>query len=345
MKKNLFLLAFVLGFSVLQAQISITSGDFPTAGDTLHYKVGTNNTFDANVTGTNYTWDFSQVQTNSERADTIISVFQTPAVYNVIFNPLVADLAYINQNPPTLGVGITVTGYYDFYKKASSYYRKAGFGAVINGVPTPVKYNNPELYFKLPLTYGTTDSSISSYGLSIPTYGYYGQTISRKHEADGWGTITTPFGTYNAIRVKETINTTDTIFSSSFNMGYNITRPTSYEYYWLTNGMKSYVAKAYSSGNLYTMEFLYTPALSVEELNNVSVRIFPNPASTYLTIQSNGNEQMNFSVLNSIGETVYSAKNVNSTFQIPVKQLPQGLYFLKMETDSKLTISKFIISR
>ncbi len=342
MKTTLFLLLCLLYCSIIQAQITVTSSDFPTVGDTLHFKVGNNNAFNSNATDTNYTWDFSQVQTNSERADTIISVTSTPIVYNVVFNFTVANLAYINQTPPSMGVGLTVSDYYDFFKKGNSYYQKAGFGATINGVQTPVKYDHPELYFKLPLTYGTLDSSTSTYGLSIPNYGYYGQTINRKHEADGWGTVITPMGTYNAIRVKETINTSDTIFSTSLNMGYRINMPVSYEYYWLTNGMRSYIVKAYKTGNITTMEFLFNPALTVNKNDNSSVQVYTNPASTYITVTNNNHEHTTISVFNLTGEKVFSVQYTDNV-QIPVYQLPQGLYFLTLQTNTAYSVSKFIV--
>ncbi|NMC99893.1 MAG: hypothetical protein GYA62_09245 [Bacteroidales bacterium] len=163
MKKLFFIFSFCISIRAF-AQITITQYDLPTVNDTIFYKTGNINNFDPNLTGANTTWDFSQLSLNNQRSDTIIPVTSTPIVYNVVFNFTIANLAFINQSPPQMGGGLTVSDYYDFYKKSSTYYRKAGFGATINGVQTPVKYDNPELFFKLPLTFGTSDSSISSYG-------------------------------------------------------------------------------------------------------------------------------------------------------------------------------------
>lgn len=335
----LFLLFFIHGYS----QITITQNDLPTVNDTIYYKLGSINNFDPNHTGSNVTWDFSQVSFNSQRADTIIPVSSTPIVYNVIFNFTIANLAFINQTPPSLGVGLTVSDYYDFYKKSSSYYRKAGFGATINGIQTPVKYDSPELYFKLPLTYGTTDSSISSYGLSIPSYGYYGQTISRNHIADGWGTLITPFGSYDAIRVKETLNITDTIFNESMNFGFLIHRPVSYEYYWLANGMQSYVAKITQNGPSNIIEVRYQPQLEVNNQIHSEIQVYPNPADHELFIDHLPQGIKNIKIFNSWGMVVYD-KNVNqNNKRIKTDDIINGIYILRIQFSDGIISKKILI--
>lgn len=342
--KATFLLMFLVLSVFLKAQITITQNDLPSVNDTLHFKIGVLNNFDPNITGTNQIWDFSQLTLNNERADTIISVTSTPLVYNVIFNFTIANLAYINQSPPSLGAGITVSDYYDFYKKGSNYYQKAGFGATINSVQTPVKYDNPELYFKLPLTYGTSDSSTSSYGLTIPNYGYYGQTINRKHEADGWGTIITPYNTYNAIRVKETVNITDTIYSESLGFGYNINRPVSYEYYWITNGLKSHIAKITQNGMTYAIEIHYDPATNIHANAVDKISLFPNPVKENLNIQSLPDGTKNIILVNALGQTVMQKESYENNLSLDLRTLPNGIYELKVESKNFKYSKKLVIN-
>lgn len=333
------LLVFIQGYS----QITITQNDLPTVNDTIYYKLGIISNFDPNLTGSNITWDFSHLSFYNQRTDTIIPVTSTPIVYNIIFNFTIANLAFINQTPPSMGVGLTVSDYYDFYKKSSSYYRKAGFGATINGIQTPVKYDNPELYFKLPLTYGTTDSSVSSYGLTIPSYGYYGQTISRKHIADGWGTLITPFGSYNAIRVKETLNITDTIFSESMNFGYVIHRPVSYEYYWLANGMKGYVAKITQNGPSNVIEVRYEPQLEVNSKILAEIQVYPNPAVHELFIDNLPQGVKNIKIINSWGMVVYNMNINQNNKRIKVDNLQDGIYILKIQYHNGIFSKKILI--
>ncbi|MGQ9846240.1 MAG: T9SS type A sorting domain-containing protein [Bacteroidales bacterium] len=341
--KHFAALLLFLFFMQGHSQITITQNDLPTVNDTIYYKIGLINNFDPNYTGSNITWDFSQISLNNQRADTIVPVTSTPVVYNIVFNFTIANLAFINQTPPNLGVGLTVSDYYDFYKKSSTYYRKAGFGATINGIQTPVKYDNPELYFKLPLTYGTSDSSVSSYGFSIPSYGYFGQTISRKHIADGWGTLITPFGNYNAIRVKETVNITDTIFNETMNYGFLIHRPTSYEYYWLANGLKSYAAKITQNGPSNIIEVRYEPQLNVNSQLHSEILVSPNPIVNELFVENLPQGIKNIKIINLQGAVVYE-ENFNQNYkQIQVNNLQNGIYILKIQLHDSIISKKILI--
>ncbi|GAB4453312.1 MAG: hypothetical protein Fur0028_08790 [Bacteroidales bacterium] len=342
MKKLFFIFSFCISIQAF-AQITITQYDLPTVNDTIFYKTGNINNFDPNLTGANTTWDFSQLSLNNQRSDTIISVTSTPVVYNVVFNFTIANLAFINQSPPQIGGGLTVSDYYDFYKKSSTYYRKAGFGATINGVQTPVKYDNPELFFKLPLTFGTSDSSISSYGMQIPNNGYYGQTIYRKHEADGWGTIITPYGTYDAIRVKETVNITDTIFSAQFNFGYTINRPTSYEYYWLTNGLKSHVAKVTKSGAINNIEIRFEPATYINNIEDEQLKIFPNPVSENMIIRNLPTGHKTLILVNALGQKFMDCTTLENEIHLNTSHFPCGMYYLIVFSERYSSKQKVVI--
>ena len=330
------------GFS----QITVTDADMPAAGDTILYGLSNVSGFDPALTGPTYTWDFSTLLPTSYRADTFLTVFQTPIAYNVIFNPLVANLACINQTPPSFGAGITITGYYDFLKSNSSFYRKEGFGAQINGVATPIKYDNPELYYAFPLNYNNTDSSVSSYGLPIPTYGYFGETISRKYLVDGWGTLIIPYGTFQVLRVKVTINNTDTIYSDAFQIGYTINRPTSYEYYWIPNNLRGHALKVTKSGMNYSAEYLdstiYT-SINNPHLNS-SVEIFPNPAETYINVKSNNSENLkSISIKDLSGKLIFEKQLTATECTIPVADIPAGFYIVETSTKQGSKIQKLII--
>lgn len=319
------------GFS----QITIDQNDMQASGDTIYYGVSNAQGFDPAQTGTDYIWDFSNLSALTHRSDTILTVFQTPAVYNVVFNPIIANQAYINQTPPTFGNGLTVTEYYDFYKKSSSYYRKAGFGAMINSVPTPVKYDNPEIFYSFPLNYNYQDSSVSNFGLTVPSFGYFGQTINHKYIVDGWGTLTIPYGTFQALRVKTTINITDTIYYDALMYGIKINRPTNYEYYWIAKSLQGHALKITQAGIGYSAEFLdslsYTT--NVQTIgNNIDFKIFPNPANNEITIQTNFNNfPTNISIKDNLGRVVFEKELNNNVSNIDVSNIKSGYYFVEIK--------------
>jgi hypothetical protein len=346
MKTSLLLISTFLIWAVGYTQITVVNSDMPASGDTIYYGISNISGFNPSQTGPAYVWDFSTLSPISHRSDTFLTVFQTPVAYNVIFNFLVANLACINQTPPSLGIGITVTESYDFFKNTSSNYRKAGFGAQINGIPTPIKYDNPELYYTFPLNYNNTDSSTSTYGLTIPTYGYFGQKINRKYFVDGWGTLIIPYGTFQVLRVKTTINISDTIFSESLQFGYTINRPTSYEYYWIANNLHGHALKVSQTGMLYSAEYLdslYYTSISDSPLNS-AIEIFPNPAETFIHIKNcNPESKVLISLIDFSGKLIFEKQLNQSECNINTSDIPAGFYFLKTTSSFGNKIYKLTI--
>ena len=82
--------------------------------------------------------------------------------------------------------------------------------------------------------------------------------------------------------------------------------------------------------------------------NENKIAVFPNPASKELTVKMNGEKfsRSKISVLNLLGETIYSAIEIstgNSTVKrIDVSTLAKGIYFLKVETGTYTNVSRFL---
>ncbi|HNG05973.1 MAG TPA: hypothetical protein PKU98_05695, partial [Saprospiraceae bacterium] len=108
----------------------------------------------------------------------------------------------------------------------------------LSGIPVPIIFNSPDVIYELPLNFGNTSSSSSGYELNLPSLAYYGYSQERSNEVDGWGTIATPAGTFEALRVKSTIAGHDTIAVDTLGVGFNIDRPLVHEYKWLAQGIR-----------------------------------------------------------------------------------------------------------
>ncbi len=111
-----------------------------------------------------------------------------------------------------------------------------GFGANISGIDIPITYNQVDRVYDLPLSYGQTNTSSSNFGFNIPTIGYYGSNLTRTTDVDGWGTITTPAGTYDALRVVQQLTYVDTVALDTLGGGTSIPRPLETHYVWLAAG-------------------------------------------------------------------------------------------------------------
>ena len=340
-----FIVFFLLIAKYLNAQITITSSNLPSPGEITYYKVANLLMFNDTLTGPDCIWDFSDINTFiSEKVDTFLSPSQTLPEYYIIFNPLVANLAYKNLNPLPFQYGITIEDVYDFFLKKNTYFRKAGFGAKINDITMPIKYDNPELYFNLPLTYGTNGHSVSTFGISIPDMGYYGQTIERQHMADGYGTIITPFGSYNAIRVKTSIDITDTIFYEQLNFGISTKRPTIYEYFWLTNQLNNYVAKVSVQGLNKSIEIYYNPAEVKYTPDSNTISFYPSITNKEIIIITD-NKDLLINIRDVLGKIIIKQSISNQKkHSINIESLKPGIYILSIyEKGSKNILTQKII--
>lgn len=93
----------------------------------------------------------------------------------------------------------------------------------------------------------------------------------------------------------------------------------------------------------YSIPYLDTNCnlLNVSDISFEELKIFPNPAYSYLTI-TNVNAIDTIEIYNSIGQSVLQLNNVGTTFDIDITNFPSGLYSIKLNANDKQKISRFI---
>ena len=81
--------------------------------------------------------------------------------------------------------------------------------------------------------------------------------------------------------------------------------------------------------------------VGIDELESVSLSIYPNPSSEFISINFENNIQdyLTVTLTNTIGQTVLTT---NKTNKIDVKSLEPGVYFLQLKTANRIGTSKFI---
>ncbi len=371
MKKTLLPSALLFSIAA-NAQITITSADMPNVDDTIRMSIinGTD-TYDLSHTGTNYFWDFSYLQPQSQKVDTFVNTLSTDPIYYFYFNnciPFVpgydpdhcASYAVPIQPPPSFNSNFQVSDVYYYFKETSSQYTQVGFGAKLNGIPISQKYDPVDIIYEFPLNYGDTFSSTTSFGYDFPnTDDYYGRTTNRKNTVDGWGTLLTPFGTFQTLRVESELNITDTVYSDSLNFGFTIPRPTQYEYKWLANGEKIPVLQINAQeifGNKSISELIYRDSVRLDIDNavenifseNSDVIIYPNPNDGVFNLKINQFENLKIEIINIMGEKVYFQKLTTNNEQRTTinyqlsTNLASGIYLLKIISEKGTVIKKFV---
>lgn len=83
--------------------------------------------------------------------------------------------------------------------------------------------------------------------------------------------------------------------------------------------------------------------VGIDELEQVSVSAYPNPANSMATISA-GSVIRNIEVVNSLGQKVYGLQNVNSeNYELNVSGLAQGLYFITVTTDRGIATERLSV--
>lgn len=282
-----FNIAFLLSFLALAAgsqPISIGNSDMPRVNDTLRYSTSSSITAAMmQQTGDSQNWNFSGINITGQDIEKYYPLSQTPYT-----------LSFLGQSP-TYGLpdrinvgglsgGIAFEDVYSFYKNSSAASVLIGRGATVQSLPLGMTLSPKDTIYRFPLNYGDRDSG-NFYGtISLLTLGSFTQVGKRVSVVDGWGSITTPYGTFNCIRVKSTITETDTINFNSLKIPIPNNRIT---YTWLAKTerfpiLEVNVTSGLQAGITARFKDRYRPEVFV---NNARFRAMPTAGSRTDTIK------------------------------------------------------------
>ena len=363
MKRLLLIILLAAITGITQGQIALFGSDFPHANDL--YLMSDATAFqgmDATLTGANYSWDFSMLSTTTvgEHHDTIFDVSGMNIIYTLVFGDNIIAQHRSNQSTHgtdfNLGGQISITNVYNFYYNTTNDYHQSGFGAEINGAPLPTPYTPHDIIYRYPVEFGNMDSSLSGYEVSLTGFLYYGVNKNRINEVDGWGTLTTPAGTYNVLRLKSTIFEHDSIYFDSLGFGTGFNVPTQVEYKWLGQGEGVPLLQVNEvGGNVTTVVYkgsniLGTPSVSKK---NFEFAIYPNPVADHLFLDfpMRNAGDVEITITGITGNVVKSLvkKNVNAGDQRFFIDLPSdmeaGTYQVKLTADKSSAIKSFIVAK
>ena len=73
--------------------------------------------------------------------------------------------------------------------------------------------------------------------------------------------------------------------------------------------------------------------LSISQFENQSVKLYPNPVSNRLFLQSPNSESYNLKLVNALGQVVLTKANSTSSIELDVSDLSKGMYFLNVTSE------------
>ena len=347
MKQLLLLILIVISLSSV-GQITIVKGDMPSANDSIRMSKALNmQNYDFTVTDTNYNWDFSSLTPLSQRVERFIGKSDFPLLYLAVFFTK-SNLASERDDMNLLN--ITIENGYNFYKNSNSSFKQVGYGAEVNGIPTPVSFTNADYIYRFPMAYGNQDSCLSKWNISIPSLATVKEWKKRVNHIDGWGSITTPYGTFQCIRIKSEIQQMDSISYSTG--GINLGVPQNYtEYTWYSKSLPFPILKATVSmgGLLSTIEYSDSVrqfvGIETSKINQADVNIYPNPSSSNFVIEFKSKAENNsLQIIDLNGRIVYQEDISNNYHKVYSKnRFAKGIYIVRIISNNNSINKKLII--
>jgi hypothetical protein len=276
--------------------------------------------------------------------------------YNIFFAGLTE---YGEKIADTLGAGpLTITKYYNFYKKQTSpvnAYVIDGAGMTFSSIPVPSYYSDKDELYMLPMSYPKYDSTTFKYATSSSTLIpiIYSKTGSRVTKVDGWGSITTPYGTAPCLRLVTTQYSQDSIKNTIIPLPFGFAN-NQRSYQWLTTTSK--IPYLEVNGNLIGNNFtitqiryrdIYRTLTSINENDEQGsqIKIYPNPVKDELVLDVNPETLTDVKIMDMNGKVVFSGKKpvpLNFDRKLNVSDLPKGLYDLKVNNGKETINFKFI---
>lgn len=361
MKQSLLIAAAFLVVAPLTAQITLGSSDFVHAGDSVRVSYSVNGTgnVDQTLTGANYLWDFSSLQPGAQQ----MLRYAVPTA--IPFNFL-SDIAVLNPTPDSLPlIGSVPTDFTDYFKNSNSSFRQNGLSftyAPLGNFSVPVIFSASDYIYRFPMNHGNMDTSNAHYSFNIPNLLYFGQDIHRENNVDGWGTLITPYGTFQCLRLVSYVQRIDTIGIDSVN-GFSNPRPLEIQYKWLAAGMKIPVlevdAQVIASTELVTNVIyqdslrsnVFQVGINEAETPLSFTGVYPNPASGQCMVAYQLSEPAAVSIglYDLSGREVkapqeYTGNAGNHTETLDLEGLAPGLYQVRIVSGKGLITSPLIIT-
>lgn len=367
MKKYYLSLALLFSLRLTNAQITISQGDFADAFDTVRMSQAVwNPLLDFAATGANYTWDFSELEWQGQYVDTFLSPLFVHPIYNITFsnlsfNPYRSNLSQRVENTLTTFPFLSniFTNSYNFYYKSQSSYLHKGIGMRVSGFPTSVPMSNPDTLYKFPMEFGNEDSTWSDYTVRIPDLGTFSHQQHRVNKVDGWGTLTTPYGTFDVLRHVTDIRGSDSLYIDTLNAGFKLDNDILREYKWITKNemgpLLQINTQAGILGQFQNFEFVtkilyrdsvrFTPT-GIYNLgkDEISFRIFPNPASNQFTVTSASDIYNSSLIITDVcGRIILSKQMTGNTEYVDAGSWERGVYLVILCAENRQSIRRVVI--
>lgn len=356
---RLILLTLLLTSSYFgKSQITVSSADFAVTGDTVRMSSANDPTIDFLTTGPNQSWNYSYLLPTNQVLNKYSDISGLGALITLAYGMFAPPKYQASYHLPSTNLPLDqVSGFLPieisdpktFSRLTSDSLAAVGYALSIEGNEIPFKADTIEAYYKFPLDYLSSYEGMGHIDIDMNPY-YEGRWIQkrwRSSEVDGWGTITTPYGTFDALRVRHTITEIDSLQISFLGspMWVELPIPMNYSYEWWTNNEKDAILRINTrrvGGNEVVTDVSYRDnyisLAAINEKENVEISVYPNPVTTELNV-SGLNDYFTYSIIDPAGKVVMSGQAID---KISVDTLDSGNFILVLRTKDRIHQHQFI---
>ncbi|MBC8046345.1 MAG: T9SS type A sorting domain-containing protein [Fimbriimonadaceae bacterium] len=345
MKK--YTLPFIFIISTLkifsQSPVTIEVNDIVDGGDS--FIISTANpigVFDIVTTGADITWDFSDLTPLQQ--DTIYWVDATdtdPSYFLLWFSSDIAEQFVQAFSTDSF----SIEDVYNFYDRSADKFKQTGIAGTYLDIPIISSFDDDDIVLDFPVAYENIDSSTSGFSFDFLGLFSFTETRNRKNITDGWGTITTPYGTFNVVRLKSELQVEDVIESSGVEIPFSYA---SNEYKWLAKEMGVPVlqitTQVIAGTETVTRVAYQDSARIITGIQNVisedDFLVYPNPATDRINISYSGSFITEIRIYDVSGKLIREYPYSN---ELNISDLEAGVYFVKLYSENKLIAQKKMI--
>lgn len=341
---------------IATSQVVIEGSGFIQPYTSLNYEtVDSLSTIDLfiNGTGQNMDWDITNWASNNQMLEDYISVQDLSSMIQMYFNNETLFPEWVSTHAlegnldidfEQLELPIEITEPRAYFRTDETGYYNTGISFSAMGLPMVTQYEVIDTIFKFPMQYGDTASSGVNFLISVPMLGDYGQWGNKFTEVDAEGTLTTPYGTYQALRVKTISHITDTINSELINGGFSFERPEQIDYFWLSPQAKGPVLHISTIENEVVSTRLLVSegtTIGLSKTAEKNIKIYPNPTRDFIVVDVPFAEKATIKLYDMQGKLVLT--EITENHKVNVSKLPPGMYVINISQANLPSITKRIV--
>lgn len=346
----------------LCSQITLSENDFANADDTIRMSQTLDPVIDFTLTGSNYNWDFSGLTTTSQYLKYFQPISNSTILVQAEYGFTASDEYKATYFLKSLDIPIDQFNQFlpaelsdlnQYSRKTADSLTYLGYSLSVNGQAIPFKSDTIETNYKFPINF---EDSLYTRGYTFidlnPIVDFKLKLYRQRTSiVDGFGSLTTPFGTFEVLRIKSVINELDSVYQSFFGVGSWNVLPQSIttEYEWWAQGKDDAILKIVSvdnNGNNQVRSIEYQDIYlgldaSIKE-QSFKFNLLPNPASNLISIESDKVVEQ-IKVFGLDGSIVLKQNTSSlSKASIDISMLRAGVYFVEVSSGKFTSTQKLI---